>query len=127
MLGWLPLQSFWIEVGTLFLIQFFGNSLIFGQLDGFVWRLWKRPLFYGSCLTKDKSTSLQTIFIYNMDNNSVYFPFIILHWQLFIPIAVRCFLRRIAGCYFTPITVSTPTTKAARTRWSVFLVLLYYS
>jgi protoheme IX farnesyltransferase len=35
MLGWVAATGdFGIEAGTLFLIQFFGNSLIFGQLVG---------------------------------------------------------------------------------------------
>jgi protoheme IX farnesyltransferase len=31
MLGWVAAGDFGIEAGTLFLIQFFGNSLIFGN------------------------------------------------------------------------------------------------
>jgi hypothetical protein len=36
MLGWVATGNFGIEAGTLFLIQFFCSSRIFGQLDGFV-------------------------------------------------------------------------------------------
>jgi protoheme IX farnesyltransferase len=37
MLGWVAATGdFGIEAGTLFLIQFFGNFHIFGQLVGFI-------------------------------------------------------------------------------------------
>jgi protoheme IX farnesyltransferase len=47
MLGWVAATGdFGIEAGTLFLIHFFGNSLIFGQLVGSCMKIMKRQVFY---------------------------------------------------------------------------------
>jgi protoheme IX farnesyltransferase len=54
-------SDFGIEAGTLFLIQFFGNSLILGNWLVLVYEDYEKQVFFLPTGKKDKGTALQVI------------------------------------------------------------------
>jgi hypothetical protein len=54
-------RRFWDRSWNIILIQFFGNSLIFGQLVGSYMKIIKGRLFLCCQQAKDKGTALQVI------------------------------------------------------------------
>jgi protoheme IX farnesyltransferase len=54
-------RRFWDRSWNIILIQFFGNSLIFGQLVGSCMKIMKRQVFLCCQQAKDKGTALQVI------------------------------------------------------------------
>jgi hypothetical protein len=80
MLGWVAATGdFGIEAGTLFLIQFFGNSLIFGQLVGSCMKIMKRQVFMLPT-GKRQGYRFAGYFVYGMAYYSVITAFLRLHW-----------------------------------------------
>jgi hypothetical protein len=80
MLGWVAATGdFGIEAGTLFLIQFFGNSLIFGQLVGSYMKIMSR--FFCNRQKKRQRYRFAGYFVYGMAYYSVITAFLRLHWN----------------------------------------------